>query len=122
MFIPNKTYHAIKVGVLSVIATLLLVIVVESVLYFKLVNDTNGKITTLTTQLDSLTNSSQSFDKVSLNKHRNTQTQITDAVTSISKLNSSVESNAALIQILIANECAVRPYYMDKRLLDMCSE
>jgi hypothetical protein len=120
MFIPNKTFHAIRVSILSVITVLLLVIAVESVLYIQLSQDTNKKLTDLSATLDSISNKTS-------NKHRVVDNQITDAVTSIREvstginvINEQLTTNKRLVQILIDNECKVQPYYMDSRLREFC--
>jgi hypothetical protein len=115
MFIPNKTFHAIRVSILSVITVLLLVIAVESVLYIQLSQDTNKKLTNLSATLDSISNKTS-------NKHRIVDNQITDAVTSngINAIDEQLTTNKRLVQILIDNECKVQPYYMDSRLREFC--
>lgn len=121
MFIPNKTYHAIKLGVVSLIAILVLIIVAESVLYFKLLREQNTNLTALTARLDSLSIASTKIDKNSVNRDTQVQSQITDAVTQIQDLQSQLVTSNNTIKVLVSNECTVRPYYMDKRLLEMCT-
>lgn len=113
MFIPNKTYHAIKTVTVGIIAVLLLVIAGQAVLYLQLANKNKKEIQTLTAQLDSLSISSKNFNNVSSGKHATTQTQVTQI-----KLLS--ETNKQLIDVLIRNECTMNPYYMDKRLSELC--
>jgi len=74
-----------------------------------------------------LTTASQLFDKGSLKKHTVTESQITDAVTTITLLETKVtelEESVSLLKtstdILIVNECKVMPYYMDKTLMTTC--
>jgi hypothetical protein len=127
MFIPNKTFNAIKVSILSTIMILLLVIAAESVLYIRLSQNTNKKIETLSAQLDSVSNQTNTFKVTSSNKHKIVDNQITDAVTSIAEIstgidaiNTQIANNKRMIDILVDNQCDVRPYYLDKRLAEFC--
>lgn len=54
MFIPNKTYHAMRLVVLSVIAGLLLTIAGQSVLYYKLEQDTQMMLDSLDVKISKL--------------------------------------------------------------------
>lgn len=118
MFIPNKTYLAMRVKVLLIISTLLLVIAGLSVLYLKKVNEHNTSVATLSAQIDS----AKTFDRLSSTKHERVNNQITDAVTSINKLQTSVNSLNETVSMLVRNECLVKNYYMDKKLFDLCSQ
>jgi hypothetical protein len=127
MFIPNKTYHAIKVVILCTIAALVTIIAGQFVLYMRMADQNETAIQTLDTRLDTLTTVSQLFDKSSLKKHTITESQITDAVTAITALETKVtelEQSVGLLktstEILVVNECKVMPYYMDKSLLTTC--
>ncbi len=127
MFIPNKTFNAIKVSILSVIAILLLVIAIESALYIHLAQNTNKKIENLTAQLDSISDQTDAFKAASSNKHKSVDSQITDAVTSIAEISTGIDAintqlvnNKRMIDILVDNQCDVRPYYLDKRLTEFC--
>lgn len=127
MFIPNKTFHVIKVTMICAIAALIMIIAGQFVLYIKTANENQVAIQTLETRLDTLTTVSQLFDKSSLKKHTITESQITDAVTSITKLETKVtelEESVGLLrtstEMLVVNECKVMPYYMDKGLLTTC--
>lgn len=113
MFIPNKTYHAIKTVTVGIIATLMLVIAGQTVLYLHLANKNKKEIETLTAQLDSLTVSSKTFDTVSLGKHTTLQKQVAE-------VKNTSETHKQLIDVLIKNECVINPYYMDKGLLQLC--
>ena len=124
MFIPNKTYHAIKVGILAIVAVLLLVIAGELVLYINLAKSTDKKIMSLVAQLDTLSTTSKNFNKNSLNKHEAASMMISTMentmTTNVIELRNSIDVAKSTIDILVRNECMVRPYYMDKRLLEMC--
>lgn len=130
MFIPNKTLHLIKTAAIIVLCALVSVIAVQSVLYVKKIQ----KIEVVNSQLDSLSVTSKSFDSTTLKKQKIVDNQITDAVTSINGLtqttttlteqvnilNQSSDNNKYMIDLLVKNECQVRPYYMEKKLLEMC--
>lgn len=127
MFIPNKTYHAMKVIILSVIAGLVTIIAGQFVLYMKMAGDNKVMLDSLQVQVDTLTTVTQLFDKKSLGKHtitehdiREMKTTITELETSVTELQSSVDLLQDAADMLIVNECKVMPYYMDKRLLSTC--
>ncbi len=127
MFIPNKTLNMIKIAGIIVLAALITIIVGQAVLYIKLKNETHTQLTTVEMQLDSLSLTSSDFDIFSSKKHKIVDSQITDAVTSISileaniaELQSSVTELKNSADMLIVNECKVMPYYMDKSLLTTC--
>ena len=127
MFIPNKTYHAIKVTLLCIIAGLVTIIAGQFVLYMEMAASNKRAIVTLQTKLDTLTVTTQTFDKGSFQRQTFSESQITDAVTAITTLETKVtemEQSVNLLKIstdmLITNECKVMPYYMDKSLLTTC--
>lgn len=127
MFIPNKTYHAIKVTMLCIIAGLVTIIAGQFVLYMEMAASNKRAITTLQTKLDTLTVTTQTFDKGSFQRQVFSEAQITDAVTTITTLETKVaelEQSVSLLKtstdMLVVNECKVMPYYMDKGLLATC--
>jgi hypothetical protein len=127
MFIPNKTYHAIKVAILCVIAVLVMIIAGQFVLYIQLAEKNTVAIQELQSKIDTLTTTTTSFDNTSLKKHTVVENQITDAVTAIlelkttaSELQTSVDILKSSTDMLIVNECKVMPYYMDKNLMATC--
>jgi predicted RND superfamily exporter protein len=127
MFIPNKTLHLIKTGAIILLCALVSVIAVQAVLYIKMSADNKTQMKTMQANLDSLKVSSEKFETTSLGKHLMSEKDIILAQENLDSLNAQVSSlqesvNKLLFNtdILINNECQVRPYYMDKRLLEMC--
>lgn len=127
MFIPNKTYQAIKVITLCIIAGLVTIIAGQFVLYMEMAASNKKALTAIQTKLDTLAVTTKIFDSNSSQKHTVTATQITDAVTAITVLETKVtemEQSVNLLKLstdmLIVNECKVMPYYMDKGLLATC--
>lgn len=127
MFIPNKTLHAIKVVALIIVTALVMVIAGQSVLYIKMAGENKVVLDSLRTQLDTLTTTSQLFDKSSLGKHTTTdrnmhdvQDAVTVLETKVTELEQSVNLLKMSTDMLIVNECKVMPYYMDKGLMTTC--
>ena len=54
MFIPNKTFNAMRVGVLGLIATLILVIAGETVLFVKMQQDNKVVLDSLNAKIELL--------------------------------------------------------------------
>lgn len=120
MFIPNKTYNAITVGVVGVIAALLIIIVAESVLYMKLSREQEIKLQQLSAQVDSLSLMTMVIDKNAVRRDTHAQTELSTVASDIGELQTAVETARRTIQILVDNECIARQYYLDKRLFEMC--
>lgn len=127
MFIPNKTYQAIKVITLCIIAGLVTIIAGQFVLYMEMAASNKKALTAIQTKLDTLAVTTQVFDNNSSQKHTVTATQITDAVTAITVLETKVTELQTSVDILnnsadmlIRNECSVMPFYMDKNLVTTC--
>lgn len=117
MFIPNKTFHAIRAGILSVIAFLLCIITVASVLYNQSVRSQTAKLNQISARVDSLANLSTRIDANSVNRDTQVQEQLTNAETNIKALQSMVDESRTTIKLLIKNECTYLSYY---RMSDMC--
>jgi len=104
MFIPNKTYLAMKTGIFGVILVLLLIIVVQNVLYTTHVTKHNSKIEQLTTKIDSL--------------------EVTHSTAQLSsdvkKIQRTLSSTKHKINVLTNVQCATVPHDVDKRLLQIC--
>jgi hypothetical protein len=60
MFIPNKTFNAMRLGVVGIIAILTLVIAGESVLFIKMQQDNKVVLDSLTTRIDEVSKESNS--------------------------------------------------------------
>lgn len=127
MFIPNKTVNLIKTGALILFSALVVIIAGQAVLYIKMMGDSNKKMDQFVSQIDSLSIATKKFDTVSFKKHQSTEVQLVDAnrsidslINAVNILNQTAQSNKEIIDLLIRNECNVRPYYIEKSLLAMC--
>jgi len=127
MFIPNKTIHLIKTGAIILLISLVSVIAMQSVLYLKMSTETKTQTTKFQSELDSLKVSSELFQNNSWGKHKVTEKDVLITQQHLDSLNNQVTSlqqsvNTLLFKtdILVENACDVRPYYTDKRLLEMC--
>lgn len=120
MFIPNKTYHIIRVATVILIATLAMVIAGQFVLYVKMAGSNKVTLDSLRTQLDTLSTSTRVFDNRSLQKHTMTENEIADMVTTIARLQTSVKNLNSSTDMLIRNECNVIPFYMEEILVTTC--
>lgn len=127
MFIANKTINVIKTVGIILLVTLLAIIAAQSVLYIKTVHDNNIKLSNLQLQLDSLKVSSETFTTSAAHKQTNTDNNLSSVKSTVDslatillKVETLTHENATFTEILIVNECQVTPYYMDKRLREMC--
>lgn len=127
MFIPNKTVNLIKTGALLILSALVVIIVGQAVLYIKMSNDTNKKMDQFVSQMDSLGIATKKFDTTSFKKHQSTEVQLVDInksvdslIKTVNILNQTAQHNTEVIDLLVRNECNVRPYYIEKSLLAMC--
>jgi len=123
MFIPNKTINLIKTLALIVLSMLVVVIVGQSVLYLKLSSSNQTELNTIKSEV----NISKKFDTLITTNQRSmetdlvyTQKQVDSLNQEIKKLQNSVDGLLFKSDVLIKNECSVRPYYMEKQLIDMC--
>lgn len=122
MFIPNKTYQAIKVGVLGVISALLLIISAELVLYITLSQKQNEALNKLSVKIDSLENFSNKLDKTSAVRDNNKNQQILKLLNEVEKLQSTVKTTNNTVNVLVKNQCTIiGSDNMDERLSKMCS-
>ena len=116
-----------KTGAVIVLVALVSVIAMQSVLYLKMSTETQTQTTKFQSELDSLKVSSELFQHNSWGKHTVTEKDVVMAQKHIDSLNNQVTSlqqsvNTLLFKtdLLVENQCNVRPYYTDKRLLEMC--
>jgi hypothetical protein len=129
MFISNKTVNLIKIVGVITLSVLLMIIAGQSVLYIKVYSESSKKIVEMQYQLDSLKVSNlQAKEQSSLDKIGTTHTltelsRMIDSIGNDAKnLKTSSDVNSFHVELLIENECQVTPYYMDKRLREICKE
>lgn len=116
-----------KTGAIILLCAFVSVIAVQSVLYLKMSTENKMQMTTMQADLDSLKLATEKFATTSLGKHLVSERDMIVAQENLDSLNAQVSSlqqsvNTLLFKtdLLVTNECRVRPYYMDKQLLDMC--
>jgi uncharacterized protein HemX len=127
MFIPNKTVQLIKTSAIVLLVLLVMIIAMQSVLYIKMSTDTKTQTSKFQSELDSLKVSGELFENNSWLKHKATEKDLSVTQRHLDSLHNQVTSlqqsiNTVLFKtdILVENACDVRPYYTDKRLLEMC--
>ena len=129
MFIPNKTFNAMRVGVLGIIAALILVIAGESVLFVKMQQDNRVALDSLTVRVVLIaqatntrlvqTNSRQNGTEenvVNLNKLLETQAaEVVRLQADISRIQTSVDK-------LLKNECTPETaiYVLTRDMVAVC--
>lgn len=127
MFIPNKTFHAVRAITLSVIASLSVLIAGGTFFYVKLSQQNEQQIAVLQARIDSLTSntsqlktsSSQQFTVIT-DDMITTQATLTAVDTNVTSLLNDVDALKSSVEMLIRNECHVMPYYMDEKLITRC--
>ena len=129
MFIPNKTFNAMRVGVLGLIAALILVIAGESVLFAKMQQENRVALDSLTARVAQIaqatntrlvqTNSRQNGTEenvVNLNKLLETQAaEVVRLQADISRIQTSVDK-------LLKNECTPETaiYVLTRDMVAVC--
>ena len=129
MFIPNKTFNAMRVGVLGLIATLILVIAGESVLFVKMQQDNRVALDSLTVRVAQIaqatntrlvqTNSRQNGTEenvVNLNKLLETQAVL------ITQLQDATARTQVSVDKLLKNECTPETaiYVLTRDMVAVC--
>ena len=129
MFIPNKTFNAMRVGVLGIIATLILVIAGQSVLFVQMQQDNRVALDSLTVRVAKIaqatntrlveTNSRQNGTEENVvNLSKLFETQAADIVrlqADISRIQTSVDK-------LLKNECTPETaiYVLTRDMVAVC--
>jgi hypothetical protein len=129
MFIPNKTFNAMRVGVLGLIATLILVIAGESVLFVKMQQDNRVVLDSLTVRVAQIaqatntrlvqTNSRQNGTEenvINLNKLLETQAVL------ITQLQDATARTQVSVDKLLKNECTPETaiYVLTRDMVAVC--
>jgi hypothetical protein len=112
MFIPNKTFNAMRLGVVSIIAVLTLVIAGESVLFIKMQQDNKVVLDSLTTRIDKVSIESNSdYRNVSGQQDgmdellHETIAKVDAQATSIAQLQELTTRTQISVDKLLKNEC-----------------
>ena len=129
MFIPNKTFNAMRVGVLGLIAALILVIAGESVLFVKMQQENRVALDSLTVRVVLIaqatntrlvqTNSRQNGTEenvVNLNKLLETQAVL------ITQLQDATARTQVSVDKLLKNECTPETaiYVLTRDMVAVC--
>ena len=125
MFIPNKTFHAIRAITLSVIASMGVLIAGGSLLYVKMEQQNEKQLAVLQMRLDSLMQHTKQLKTTSLqlnaNVYSNTRS-LNDASSVITTMTNDISNLESSVNMLIRNECKVMPFYMDEKLVAICKQ
>ena len=129
MFIPNKTFNAMRVGVLGIIATLILVIAGQSVLFVQMQQDNRVALDSLTVRVAKIaqatntrlveTNSRQNGTEENVvNLSKLFETQAADIV----RLQSDISRIQTSVDKLLKNECTPETaiYVLTRDMVAVC--
>ena len=129
MFIPNKTFNAMRVGVLGLIATLILVIAGQSVLFVQMQQDNRVALDSLTVRVAKIaqatntrlvqTNSRQNGTEENVvNLSKLSETQAADIV----RLQSDISRIQTSVDKLLKNECTPETaiYVLTRDMVAVC--
>lgn len=129
MFIPNKTYHAMRVGILSVIAGLLVVIAGQTVLYTQLEKETHAMIDSLETKIAKLDKETDAKyydidgEQTGLGQLlQETITKVDAQALSIGQLQEFTSKTQGSVDKLLRNECTPETaiYVLTKDMVAVC--
>jgi hypothetical protein len=115
MFIPNKTYQAIRTVVVSLIGVLLLVIAGQSVLYIKTANENTATLDSLTTRVDTMVTYTQEDILKILRRQHDMEQRIT-------QMEHKLSTTRVTVDRLLRNECTPETavYMVTKEMVAMC--
>lgn len=122
MFIPNKTFHAMRVVILGIIAVLLAVIAGQSVLYITKTNESQLTMDSLDVRVESLgKNVRYEFLDVYSNDD-NMNAKIEQLQTTVNELQAKMDATYTLTQRLLQNECSPETavYMVTKEMVAIC--
>lgn len=129
MFIPNKTYHAIRVVILSIIAALLVTIAGQTVLYTQLEKETHAMIDSLEIKIAKLDKETDAKyydidgEQTGLGQLlQETITKVDAQALSISQLQEVTGQTQVSVNKLLRNECTPETaiYVLTKDMVAVC--
>lgn len=129
MFIPNKTYHIMRLGVVGVIAALILVIAGESVLFLKMQKGNSVVMDSLTTNVTTLSGHTKSeFRNVDARSSdaekqiKDLQEVLTAQMQTISSLQEALSRTQTSVDKLLKNECTPETaiYVLTRDMVAVC--
>ena len=129
MFIPNKTYHAIRMVTVAIIAVLVMVIAAQSVLYVQLEQEKQLQVDSLSSVVDVNKSSAiQSFRETDF-RQNGTEQQLNElklAVetlqSSVTELQTSLGATRVSVEKLLKNECTPETaiYVLTRDMVAVC--
>ena len=129
MFIPNKTYHAIRMVTVAIIAVLVMVIAGQSVLYVQLEQEKQLQVDSLSSVVDVNKSSViQSFRETDF-RQNGTEEQLNElklAVetlqSSVTELQTSLGATRVSVEKLLKNECTPETaiYVLTRDMVAVC--
>jgi alpha-N-acetylglucosamine transferase len=129
MFIPNKTYHAIRMVTVAIIAVLVMVIAGQSVLYVQLEQEKQLQVDSLSSVVDVNKSSAiQSFRETDFRQNGveeqlNELKLAVDALqVSVTELQTSLGATRVSVDKLLKNECTPETaiYVLTKDMAAVC--
>ena len=129
MFIPNKTYHAIRMVTVAIIAVLVMVIAGQSVLYVKLEQNKQAQVDSLSDVIGhNRTVSDQSFRETDFRQNgaeeqiHELKTAIEALQTSVTELQTSLGATRVSVDKLLKNECTPETaiYVLTRDMVAVC--
>jgi hypothetical protein len=129
MFIPNKTFNAMRVGVLGLIATLILVIAGQSVLFVQMQQDNKVVLDSLTLRIEQVAQESNS-DYRDVNGEQDgmnellheTITKVDAQALLITQLQDATARTQTSVDKLLRNECTPETaiYVLTRDMVAVC--
>ena len=129
MFIPNKTFNAMRVGVLGLIATLILVIAGQSVLFVQMQQDNKVALDSLTLRIEQVAQESNS-DYRDVNGEQDgmnellheTITKVDAQALLITQLQDATARTQTSVDKLLRNECTPETaiYVLTRDMVAVC--
>jgi hypothetical protein len=129
MFIPNKTFNAMRVGVLGLIAALILVIAGESVLFVKMQQDNKVVLDSLTARIEQVAQESNN-DYRDVNGEQDgmnellheTITKVDAQALLITQLQDATARTQTSVDKLLRNECTPETaiYVLTRDMVAVC--
>jgi hypothetical protein len=129
MFIPNKTFNAMRVGVLGLIATLILVIAGETVLFVKMQQDNKMVLDSLSARIEQVAQESNS-DYRDVNGEQDgmnellheTITKVDAQALLITQLQDATARTQTSVDKLLRNECTPETaiYVLTRDMVAVC--
>ena len=129
MFIPNKTFNAMRVGVLGLIATLILVIAGQSVLFVQMQQDNRVALDSLTVRVAKIAQATNVSFIQTNNRQSGTEEDVTTLgqmfetqSTEIVRMQENISNIQTSVNKLLRNECTPETaiYVLTRDMVAVC--